>query len=663
MQDKQLTTVSYAAGASLAAIALVYVFAPTFAHEQSAGSSSSARKKGVVGLRNYANDCFINSTLQALAGLGELRLYLIRETHRRAVDDPSVYTTLAHPDPSPESSRPPMPAWKLQSLQDGAVTRGLKDMLDALNERPIYKKATSAQDFVRVLEVAFRQRISRQQQDAQEFLQIVAERIKDEYHAGERARLHARQAGPESLLPVNGDAVQQRLERLAVTSSSPPTSTDSSSSHLDLPQTEATSAAGTGPTNPPPEEEDGFPMEGQHESQLECQTCGHRSSPRTETFVMLTLNVPHVRSTTLSSCFDEIFKTEYIDDFKCEKCRLIHAEEALKKQLARLPAGPDHDILADKIERLRAAIDTDPENPPPDVDLPDLANAPRRRIARSARITRFPKILAIHLSRSIFDTQASTKNSAKVAFPETLPLGGLADRRSYKLLGLVTHRGSHNSGHYESFRRQARGHAPYLNASPFHPSGIYSNSASPASTPRLGATPRAESPAASTPDLLANTSYSSPGSSSSTPSLDSPRPKSLRHRLSPTSAPRSNGAPETTSDAQSPLSHSVSISSLRDAAETASLRSVAASTRSAISRLSRGGTSTPPDPLAMPVPPAVRAPKPSTRGRKVPDRWWRISDEKIKETKTSDVLGMQREVYILFYELEQDGNRYRQHDP
>jgi ubiquitin carboxyl-terminal hydrolase 16 len=34
-----------------------------------------------------------------------------------------------------------------------------------------------------------------------------------------------------------------------------------------------------------------------------------------------------------------------------------------------------------------------------------------------------------------------------------------------------------------------------------------------------------------------------------------------------------------------------------------------------------------------------------------PDRWWRISDDKIKEGKTSDVLGMQREVYLLFYEM------------
>ena len=32
------------------------------------------------------------------------------------------------------------------------------------------------------------------------------------------------------------------------------------------------------------------------------------------------------------------------------------------------------------------------------------------------------------------------------------------------------------------------------------------------------------------------------------------------------------------------------------------------------------------------------------------DRWWRISDEKAWEVRTSDVLAMQKEVYLLFYE-------------
>lgn len=40
------------------------------------------------------------------------------------------------------------------------------------------------------------------------------------------------------------------------------------------------------------------------------------------------------------------------------------------------------------------------------------------------------------------------------------------------------------------------------------------------------------------------------------------------------------------------------------------------------------------------------------RKRKKNDRWWRISDDKVKECKTSDVLSMQKEVYLLFYEME-----------
>jgi ubiquitin carboxyl-terminal hydrolase 16 len=44
------------------------------------------------------------------------------------------------------------------------------------------------------------------------------------------------------------------------------------------------------------------------------------------------------------------------------------------------------------------------------------------------------------------------------------------------------------------------------------------------------------------------------------------------------------------------------------------------------------------------------------RRKKSNDRWWRISDDKIKEARLSDVLSMQREVYLLFYELERPGD-------
>lgn len=677
MPEKSATVVSYAAGASLAAAALIYVFGPTFAIDH---DGTSSKKKTIVGLRNQANDCFINSVLQALAGLGDLRIYLIRETHRRRIEDPAVYANLVQPG-SPEedaSGGGEMPLWKLQGLQDGLVTHGLKEMIDHLNERPIAKKAISPFPFVRVLEVAFKQRISRQQQDAQEFLQIVAERLKDEYHAGQRARLHARSAvhGSGSSSATNSNAEQSDNdqdekqtaktlnaeqsdknmdEKHTATSGTPnglaaPTSNGATGDETNSQTNSDTdsllpNAAAPISTRPLPIElEDGFPMEGKYESHLECQTCGYKTKPREETFCTITLAVPQVMSTSLSSCFDGIFKTEYIDDFKCEMCRLVQTVTNLEHEVSRSTSESFKTNALDSIAKLKEAIRTDPEQPPEGVDLGDIRYAPKRRIAKTTSMTIFPKILAIHLSRSIYGVgQMTQKNSAKVSFPEQLPLGGLADQRRYKLLGMVTHRGGHNSGHYEAFRRQnVPPHFPNQNT--FMQSEVYSKTPTPLSTPVIRAK-LADSPATSTPDLLSPTSTAA----SSTPSLDS----------IPAQAPRSvpsSAVPEKISSG---------INGRDRDTDTSSLRSVAASTKSALSRLTSGkndgGSKTASPklrPQSQPQPQAahqltgsIKRTKPK-RAKQHLDRWWRVSDEKVREAKTGEVLNMQKEVYLLFYELE-----------
>ncbi|KAK2606150.1 hypothetical protein QQS21_003433 [Conoideocrella luteorostrata] len=625
MPDKSSSVVSYAAGASLAAVALIYVFGPTFAIDHEAGGSNS-KKKTVVGLRNQANDCFINSVLQALAGLGDLRVYLIRETHRRRIEDPAVYANLVQPLGTAKLEQ-----WKLQGLQDGLVTQGLKEMLDALNERPLSKKSVSPFPFVRVLEVAFKQRISRQQQDAQEFLQIVAERLKDEYHAGQRARFHARKNGllratpnDGSSSPLNGDhnhsAGADDSADDGVTNGANETSRESGTSSLNSQD----------PSNPevenqqvPLELEEGFPLEGKYESHLECQTCKYKTKPREETFCTLTLAVPQVSSTSLNSCFDGVFKTEFIDDFKCEMCRLLHVKANLEHELARSTSENFMVQAKDSIDRLQKAIDNDPEQPPEGVDLGDIRYAPKRKIAKTTRISTFPKILAIHLSRSIYGIgQMTQKNSAKVAFPEELPLGGLMDQHKYKLLGTVTHRGGHNSGHYEAFRRQ-NPPSPYHNSNTFQQSDVYSKTPTPISTPKVAAHATL-SPAMSTPDLLSP----SPVTNSSTPSLLSmAAPRSVPAEPNSEVSSQSNGKEKD--------------------AETSSLRSVAASTKSALSKLasSKNGQ----DLIKLP---SNGLSKKAKQRKPAVDKWWRVSDEKVREAKTSEVLSMQREVYLLFYELD-----------
>jgi ubiquitin carboxyl-terminal hydrolase 16 len=632
---EKATAVSYAAGASLAAIALVYVFAPTYFID-----GEGAKKKGVVGLRNGANDCFINSVLQALAGLGELRIYLIRELHRRNIDDPAVYETLVQP---PGKT---IPEWKLEGQQKGIVTHGLKEMLDALNERPLSKKSTTALTFVRVLEQGFRQRISRQQQDAQEFLQIVAERLKDEYHAGQRARKRARDGtklltnGQTSQL--GGQAVEEKLAGLAIENEVV------NGTSQDIPILTRISTTATEKNSIGIEEEEGFPMEGKWESQIECQTCRYSPKPKVETFCTLTLNVPQEQYTSLNACFDGVFKVEYIDDYRCDKCRLVHAKEELEKSLKKSTSDKFKASGEADLQKIQHAIDTDPGKPPLDVELPDTRFAPKRKIAKSTRIVVFPKILAVHLSRSIYDSsQVSQKNSAKVSFPERLPLGGLLDQRKYKLLGLVTHKGSHHSGHYESFRRQ-NVYPPYSNPNTFQQSEVYSRTGSPSSTPQITAVSKSDSPVVSSPDLLSL----SPGTNSSTPSLES----SIAQTSLTSDSSGNVRSPSKDRPAPSPLNPMPQTPREKDP-DSSSIRSVAASARSTLSRLSgsKKANGITPEKQAKPIA-TPKSPTPVSRKKKQKntDKWWRISDERVRDARTSEVLDMQREVYLLFYELEKE---------
>jgi ubiquitin carboxyl-terminal hydrolase 16 len=646
MPEKPLTIATYAAGASLAAITLVYVFAPTFFIEGDAAGSVNNRKRGAVGLHNTANDCFINSVLQALAGLGDLRLYLIRETHRRSLDGAKLYKHLV------EDPRRRLPAWKLEGLQQGIVTQGLKEMLDALNEKPLYKKSISALTFLRCLENAFRQRISRQQQDAQEFLQIVAERLCDEYHAGQRARK------ARGVIPSPGLAEAEPVDGATESHSSivgDGQDATTTANSLGLPQ-DGETAPGQQSSQPsipelvPVNEEEGFPFEGRYESQIECLTCRFKPRPTVSTFCTLTLNVPQVSSTTLNACFDGMFKTEYIEDFKCEKCRLLAAIEVFQHELKRSTSEKFKTELEKSIESLKEAVDKNPEEVPDHVVLPDPKFAPKRKIARHIRITKFPKIMAIHLSRSIFDVgRVSEKNSARVAFPERLPLGGLLEQRKYKLLSLVTHKGGHHSGHYESFRRQNI-YPPFSTPNAFEKTGVYSKTATPevsaAPTPQLEAVKKQDdtpSSSSSSELLPLSPQASSRVSLSSTLSAQGSRTKS---HPGPTSAPR-----EPTSKMDP---------------ETSSLRSVARSARTTLakglSRASNPKSSTTPSASSTSLENIASKERRSTativhkpaHKKKIPERWWRISDEKVSESKTADVLKMQREVYLLFYELDKD---------
>jgi ubiquitin carboxyl-terminal hydrolase 16 len=603
MPERPLSIATYAVGASLLSISLLYVFGPTFTLDGEGGVGSS--KRGVVGLHNRANDCFINSVLQALAGLPDLRRYLIRETHRRRLDGPDVYKVRPE-DVEGDGRAAEIKLWKLEGLRQGIVTHALKDVLDKLNERPLQRKTISAQDFIYALEQAFRTRISRQQQDAQELLQVVTERICEEYHSGQKAREAFRKRSVAPLSIEDEKAIDLNGLRIS------PPQTNGTVIQAD-PAMEKNEERNSGPV------EDPFPFEGQLEAQIECQTCHFKPKPSLSSFVTLSLNVPQTSSTTLNRCFDGILKIEKIDDFKCDFCRLQHAKALKERAIERTEDSSKQNQLLDDLEQIDKALNEDPERNLPDAHLPPLSEAPTRTIDRHMRISKFPRILAVHLVRSIYSmTSLSQKNTAKVSFPELLPLGGILDSKTYKLVGVVTHKGGHNSGHYETFRRQVN-IAPFSTPHSFGAQGAYSNGNTPnpsaAHTPRIAAssnspTPdqRAQSPSAS--QLSSISHHSSPSSASSRSSTSI---SSTFRRKPPTSAPRPDSVASTTGQSNTVIDSLPSRPTGPSEAD--------------IARYKR-------------------------KEKRRENRWWRISDDKVRESKTSDVLGMQKEAYLLFYELQ-----------
>ena len=371
-----------------------------------------------------------------------------------------------------------------------------------------------------------------------------------------------------------------------------------------------------------------FPMEGKIESQIECQHCHFQYKPSRSSFVSLTLNVPQQSSTTLSNCFDGLLKTEYIEDFRCDKCRLQHAIEYKRKALSKHLSQEQHAVLEEEVARLLHLLDEDPEQEPKGIQMPPSNEVPRRKIAKHMRIVLYPKIVAVHLSRSIYDPgQYSTKNAAKVSFPERLRLGGLLDEKWYKLLGIVCHKGSHNSGHYESFRRQHI-YPPFATPDAFSSYASFSRTASPMPSnqpsPKLVAV-SSRTDLSSSPSTIPRRSDSlTPSTSSTAPSTPPTRPSS---RMQQTLRPSAS----VTSVSHASLQTDGSLTPRRSIqSDLSGAKSVAPSAKPPINN----------DVLKL------------RKKKKTPDRWWRISDEKVKECKTNDVLGMQKEVYLLFYELE-----------
>ncbi|EJS43962.1 ubp5p [Saccharomyces arboricola H-6] len=157
-------------------------------------------------------------------------------------------------------------------------------------------------------------------------------------------------------------------------------------------------------------------FQGQYASRLQCQACAHTSTTY-QTFSVLSVPVPRIRTCTILDCFREFTKCEKLgidEQWSCSKC--------LKKQPS----------------------------------------------SKQLKITRLPKKLIINLKR--FDNQMN-KNNVFVQYPcfldltpywardfnhesivnEDIPARGQIPPFRYRLYGVACHSGSLYGGHYTSY--------------------------------------------------------------------------------------------------------------------------------------------------------------------------------------------------------------------
>ncbi|PVZ97678.1 hypothetical protein BB558_006347 [Smittium angustum] len=345
-------------------------------------------------LYNLGNTCFANSVLQSLSSLNLFCEYV--ENKNKELSSGSM-VRIRRKQGSDEEI-----IWELYNV--------LKEIEPTEKRRGVFVP----KEFLRILGGKAPWVWSREEQDAQEFFQIITQTL-------EGAKIEKKQ----SLKQISESEKETERRR--------------------------------------------NPFSGLAASKIACVRCGYTASLRHYSIDSISLPVPRVGSCRVEDCLKLYTGIDELEDFRCRRCVLEATVKEKKEEAEKTSGKRKRERLEKEIIQVEDALKNDPEKELGTIELSGKLTGPS---TRQTMIARAPKLLCLHLNRSlILNTGDVVKNPAKIVLGSKLNLSpflttGHLDTRPlrpisqsspqptmYTLTAIVSHDGSHSSGHYYAYKR------------------------------------------------------------------------------------------------------------------------------------------------------------------------------------------------------------------